>query len=143
MNASRKEPKCATQKLENVIVKMIIVEISAISRVMNVSNVTSVMLVMKERTVISVPLATTVLVQLVKVKSETQPKFPKILIVDLFVAECTCFKEGTESCNKEDGKCTCKAYVSGDKCTACEDGYYGYPPNCTSRSRHQNSLNKG
>ena len=91
MNASRKEPKCATQKLENVIVKMIVVEISAISRVMNVSNVTSVMLVMKERTVISVPLATTVLVQLVKVRLKTQSKFPKVrkvLIVDLLVGCC-------------------------------------------------------
>ena len=48
---------------------------------------------------------------------------------------CDCNPQGSASgsCDS-DGKCTdCKPNVLGDKCTACRDGYYGYP-DCTCKN---------
>ena len=44
---------------------------------------------------------------------------------------CNCQKEGSKSlkCDKRDGKCQCKAYIVGDKCDKCADGFYDFP-NC-------------
>ena len=43
---------------------------------------------------------------------------------------CDCHPDGVESCNKENGLCTCKPNVIGYTCDTCEDGYYGTPSNC-------------
>ena len=32
---------------------------------------------------------------------------------------------------EQDGRCSCKAYVGGDKCTKCLDGYFYDFPNCS------------
>ena len=41
---------------------------------------------------------------------------------------CECNAEGSESTQcAENGKCTCKPNVTGDKCDQCADGYNGFP----------------
>ena len=50
-----------------------------------------------------------------------------ILMVSL--TECECAKEGSAGQCDANGKCTCNENVAGDKCTECQEFYYGYP-NC-------------
>ena len=49
------------------------------------------------------------------------------IIPDSFLA-CDCNVEGSESTQcDDDGKCTCKANIVGDKCDQSEPGYFGFP----------------
>ena len=45
-----------------------------------------------------------------------------------YFAACGCSAEGSldQSCN-ENGLCSCKEHVTGDKCDACVTGFLGYP----------------
>ena len=52
----------------------------------------------------------------------------------ILCAECKCFKEGTESCDLQNGSCSCKygycgdfCQDSGSECNQCPAGTYGYP----------------
>ena len=47
---------------------------------------------------------------------------------EFVLVECNCNEQGSKNatCN-EDGICDCKSYIGGDKCDACETGYYGFP----------------
>ena len=50
---------------------------------------------------------------------------------DTFCAlDCECNKEGSINflCN-DDGICTCKNGIEGDRCSRCKQGYSGFP-NC-------------
>ena len=49
-------------------------------------------------------------------------------ILTYFFADCECSKEGSidVQCD-QNGMCTCKDYVEGDKCTSCKENYIGYP----------------
>ena len=53
-----------------------------------------------------------------------------IFILHLFkkISECGCSAEGAldSSCN-ENGICSCKEHVTGDKCDACVTGFLGFP----------------
>ena len=58
--------------------------------------------------------------------SKSKPRLPLICSID---AECDCSKDGTNSCDPTNGKCTCKDGFCGVKCqdngsTCCQDGYY-------------------
>ena len=48
----------------------------------------------------------------------------------LSITACECNEEGSTdiSCN-EDGKCSCKPNINGEKCDACKDGHSDFP-NC-------------
>ena len=52
------------------------------------------------------------------------------MILNATPKACDCHPDGVESCDKENGLCTCKPNVIGHTCGACEDGYYGTPSNC-------------
>ena len=48
----------------------------------------------------------------------------------LVTIACECNADGSESQNcDENGKCSCKAHVVGDKCDACATGFVTFP-NC-------------
>ena len=47
-----------------------------------------------------------------------------------FPLACDCDADGTESCNKENGKCICKPNVVGTKCDTCKEGFHGSIPDC-------------
>ena len=44
----------------------------------------------------------------------------------LFSSECDCDKFGSESCDKETGKCMCKPNVIGDRCDQCAPDTWGF-----------------
>ena len=48
---------------------------------------------------------------------------------------CACDTQGTDgndvTCN-DNGECSCKAHVGGDKCDTCSPGYYNFPA-CTGK----------
>ena len=48
------------------------------------------------------------------------------------ISACVCHYEGATStlCN-DNGKCSCKANIIGNKCTDCKSGYFKFP-DCTS-----------
>ena len=52
--------------------------------------------------------------------------FPLLKII--FTAACECNEEGStiHHCN-EDGKCSCKENVTGDKCGECAAGFTNFP----------------
>ena len=49
-------------------------------------------------------------------------------LILIFFAACECNEKGskTKICNN-DGKCSCKDYIFGDKCDACKAGFFGFP----------------
>ena len=46
----------------------------------------------------------------------------------IFCSECECNEDGSvdERCDDE-GKCSCKSNVIGDKCSKCQSDHYDYP----------------
>ena len=41
---------------------------------------------------------------------------------------CECNEDGSETTQcDQDGKCTCKPNITGDKCDQSEPGYYDFP----------------
>ena len=60
---------------------------------------------------------------------------PEILTYTLFITDCKCNEDGSEyqQCN-DNGKCTCKPNVIGDKCDKCAKGYEGSDfPHCSGK----------
>ena len=58
--------------------------------------------------------------------SKSKQRLPLICSID---AECDCSKDGTNSCDPTNGKCTCKDGFCGLKCTdngstCCQEGFY-------------------
>lgn len=50
-----------------------------------------------------------------------------ILFISVVIV-CTCNTQGTvdnQGCNKDNGECTCKRYVTGRDCNQCSLGYWG------------------
>ena len=45
------------------------------------------------------------------------------------ISECECSQEGSVAitCDDLSGKCSCKEFVIGDKCTECATEHYGFP----------------
>ena len=57
--------------------------------------------------------------------------FPALVILQkflIFCSECECNEDGSvdERCDDE-GKCSCKSNVIGDKCSECQPDHYDYP----------------
>ena len=52
----------------------------------------------------------------------------KFNIITLLI-ECECSQEGSVdiTCDNTSGKCTCKEWVIGDKCTECATEHFGFP----------------
>ena len=43
--------------------------------------------------------------------------------------DCDCNQEGSkgDTCDNENGQCSCELNISGKKCDQCVDGLYGFP----------------
>ncbi|XP_065197381.1 uncharacterized protein LOC135828877 [Sycon ciliatum] len=42
----------------------------------------------------------------------------------IFCKDCTCYQQGSQSCDMSNGTCYCNNLISGDKCDTCAKGYY-------------------
>ena len=49
--------------------------------------------------------------------------------IKYFLSECECDVEGSNNqiCDKDTGKCSCKAGFNGQKCGECDEKFFGYP----------------
>ena len=44
------------------------------------------------------------------------------------ITDCECNMDGSSDSNcNTDGLCKCKENIQGDKCNACQRGFYGFP----------------